>query len=48
MSRHLRLMLPCLHLMCILFDLDIVCRLEGILQSLYVFFAHSLKKFMER
>jgi hypothetical protein len=27
--------------------LDLVCWLEGILQALYAFFIHSLKKFME-
>jgi hypothetical protein len=33
--------------MCISSNLDIVCWMEGILQSLHVFFVHSPKKFME-
>ncbi len=30
-----------------LFDLPFVHQLEGVLQNLYVFFAHNVKKFLE-
>jgi hypothetical protein len=30
-----------------LLELDIMCQLEGILQTLYVFFVHCLKKILE-